>query len=659
MVASASKDFRQDINGLRAVAVLIVVFFHFGIPGFGGGFAGVDVFFVISGFLMTQIVVNGLQDETGKRKLGRFLVVFYLARARRIIPALLFFCLILLIFGWFYLNVPDYQDTARQIGRAVTFRSNIAFSQEAGYFGKNAQDQLLLHSWSLSVEWQFYLIFPVLLVIAKTLGASRGHFLGLLVILFLASFSFGLWEIMHSPLRAFYLLPSRSWELLAGGLVFFLPPVKNTALQRALAYGGLALIILSCVMLHGVERVWPGWWALLPVAGACLVLAAGQRCAFWSRSRLIQWVGNISYSLYLWHWPFAVVLGWLALNESAEFLLASLVAALLISHLSWRLIEQFWRVRLQKMSLMGSFIVLLVSTFLIVGCANLIKRNGVPARLPDHISVIMGEAWNTNPRMHECLVEGGKPVPECTYGGERLGAIVLGDSHAASIVRSVEKALPSKNLHVLDWTRVSCPTMLDIVSIEKGDDRSCSKFLAYALKKSKNLPEAPLIILNRSGGYFHGPNEAGREREVMKPHSYVGGPYRERSPNFYRNMQESMVSTACLFQETRQVYMMRPLPEMKLNVPATMARSAMFGLEKPVFISMAEYSERQRLTIQAQDEAARVCGVRILDPVHYFCRQGVCRGDKDGLPLYYDDDHLSENGGHLLLPLFRSIFSKP
>lgn len=658
-MTDVSRTFRQDINGLRAIAVLMVVFFHFGVAGFGGGFAGVDVFFVISGFLMTQIAVNGLNGEHNRKSIGSFLARFYLARARRIIPALLFFCLALLVFGWFFLTVSDYQDTARQISRAAFFRSNFSFAQEAGYFSKNAHDQLLLHTWSLAVEWQFYVIFPILLGAAKMLGAGKRAILGLIVLLFLASFAWGLREVIHSPLRAFYLLPSRSWELLAGGLVFFLPSVKSAGAQRVLTYGGLILIILSSLLLSNVgEGSWPGWKALLPVVGACLVLAAAQAHAFWSRSNFVQWVGNISYSFYLWHWPFAVVMGWLSLKEDYRFLLLSLVSAMVLAHISWRWIEQPGRQYMQGQLNKTNFLVLLSATLLVTGLAGWIKRTGIPVRLPDEVIALAKAAKDTNPRMLECMVTGVSQVPECAYGGKQLGAIVLGDSHAASIVRSVEKALPEKNLHVLDWTRASCPTMFDLVSEEiEGAEHSCHEFLKYALEKSAELPDAPLIILNRSGSYFHGPNEEGREGEVAIPKLYVGGPYHERSPEFFRRMKESMIKTACLFQKTRQVYLVRPIPEMKWNVPDIMSRYMMFGIEKHIVTSVEEYNKRQRLAMEAQDEAAEICGVKILDPVPYLCDQQLCYGDKGGKVLYYDDDHLSESGAALLLPLFKGIFS--
>ena len=206
-------DFRPDINGLRTWAVLAVVLYHFKVPGFGGGFVGVDVFFVISGFLMTSIIVRGLERD-------RFSVIsFYMARARRILPALLVLCAVLLALGWFLLLPPDYKMLGTHSVTAVSFWSNLRFWQEAGYFDTSSHEKWLLHTWSLSVEWQFYLVLPLLLWGMWRIKPGRAAQIGLTSVVLVTSLLACIWLTPADPTQAFFGLHTRAWEMLAGGLL--------------------------------------------------------------------------------------------------------------------------------------------------------------------------------------------------------------------------------------------------------------------------------------------------------------------------------------------------------------------------------------------------------------------------------------------------------
>lgn len=304
--------FRPDINGLRAWAVIAVVLFHFGVPGFDGGFVGVDVFFVISGYLMTRIIATGL--ATGRFSLG----AFYLARARRIVPALLLVCLAVLGVGWFFLPPFDFSRLGSQVLSAALFISNIRFSREGGYFDVAAHEKLLLHTWSLSVEWQFYLLLPLLLMVVFRLGRGPKWIPATLLLSFTASLLASVLSTPSAPTQAFYLLPTRAWEMVAGGLVYCLATrVELSALsRRALETLGLALIVAS-IALFDSNSPWPGWRALVPVLGAALVLWAARVDSVWTGNWLAQRLGDSSYSIYLWHWPLVVLLGYLGWRNEA------------------------------------------------------------------------------------------------------------------------------------------------------------------------------------------------------------------------------------------------------------------------------------------------------------------------------------------------------
>ena len=213
-ITNGSRAFRLDINGLRAWAVVAVVLYHFGLTGVSGGFVGVDVFFVISGFLMTGIIVSAL--ERGSFSLWSF----YLARARRIMPALIVLCAAVLLLGWFILMPKEYQPLGRHARESLLFVSNLTYLAEAGYFDTASHEKWLLHTWSLSVEWQFYLLQPLLLMGIWRVFPSRRAVSNLLLGLALLSLGWSIWLTVDNPNRAFYLLQSRAWELLLGALVY-------------------------------------------------------------------------------------------------------------------------------------------------------------------------------------------------------------------------------------------------------------------------------------------------------------------------------------------------------------------------------------------------------------------------------------------------------
>lgn len=253
-------NFRSDINGLRAWAVVAVILYHFGVPGFSGGFVGVDVFFVISGFLMTGIVVKGLEQ-------GNFsLIGFYMARARRIVPALVALCAVLLGVGWFVLMPPDYKMLGSHTIYSLTFLSNIEFWLEAGYFDVASHEKWLLHTWSLSVEWQFYLALPVVLWVVWHLKPGRVAQTWAVSIGLVLSLAASVLTTDAHPTTAFFLLHTRAWEMLGGGLVFLLArvPKFSVAHCRWLEAIGLLLILVS-VAVFDKGSAWPG-------------LAGGQGC---------------------------------------------------------------------------------------------------------------------------------------------------------------------------------------------------------------------------------------------------------------------------------------------------------------------------------------------------------------------------------------------
>ncbi|MEL6791903.1 MAG: acyltransferase, partial [Pseudomonadota bacterium] len=312
-------DYRADIDGLRAIAILLVVIFHFDILSAGeGGFIGVDVFFVISGFLITGIIARAL--DAGTFRIGDFLY----RRVRRLYPAVLATLILYLAFGYVFFLPDLFEELAVQALLSQIYAINIYFWRTIDYFGLQAGSAPLLHMWSLAVEEQFYLLFPVFCLICHRI--LRGRLLWPLIAITALSFALGLAASGWKPQAAFYLLPTRAWELSAGGALALLLRDWTPPRFVAVAAGpiGLALIV-AALAVHTPAMAVPGWFALLPVTGAMLLLVTGAHpdapVARVLALKPMVWVGLISYPLYLVHWPVII-----ALDEMVE-----------VAHLGWRL----------------------------------------------------------------------------------------------------------------------------------------------------------------------------------------------------------------------------------------------------------------------------------------------------------------------------------
>lgn len=642
-----NEKFRIDINGLRAWAVLAVMLYHFNIPLVSGGFAGVDVFFVISGCLMTKIIFEDLDSGKSKNILS-LLNTFYFARVKRILPTLLVLCLTLLAVGWFCLGPTEYRTLAEHAISAVLFYSNFEFQQEAGYFDSASHEKWLLHTWSLAVEWQFYLSIPLILLATWKIKPGKALVSAIVLLGFLLSFCASLYFTGVDPTKAFYYLPMRAWEMLAGSLVFLFGSRAQLSrpTKQAMELIGLIMILFSFVFFNK-NTAWPSGSAIVPVLGTTLVLFASRNDSFFTGNRLMQWLGSRSYSLYLWHWPVVVGLYFLEyLNFSAA--LAGLAVTIVMGHISYHLIEQQTQKAIKKIRPVFSILILLCIIAAILIFGKMVTNNeGYSNRLPEKYVQILSEAQNFHPRRMQCHVWGMMRSPECTYGGEQLGVVVIGDSHAASIMTSVVDALPDSRLHVLHWTFSACPTFMGV----KQANTACGEFVRWALEKQKSLPhDVPVIIMNETSAYVHG------FAEGQPPTVYFDKQYSERSLEYLSQLREGLISAACEIAKYHPVYMVRPIPEMKSSVPVTTAREFLLGKNSGTSITMEEYRERNDFAWEAQDAAREKCGITILDPLPYLCHDGTCYGSKDEWPIYYDDNHLSERGARVISPLFRDVF---
>ena len=392
--------YRRDIDGLRAVAVLPVVFFHAGVPGFSGGFIGVDVFFVISGYLITYLIAEEIRQE-------RFsIVAFYERRIRRIFPALIAVLLVSSVLATWLLMPGQYDNFSKSLFATGIFASNVLFWSEAGYFAATASDMPLLHTWSLAVEEQFYVIFPLLLFVVHRW--LKGRWIAWLAPIAVVSFALSVWGVAHKPSATFYLAPARAWELLLGSLLALnvVPRLPSRTVMEVLSVLGLGSIAWGVVALSA-ESPFPGANALLPCLGAALVIYTGQDTPTTARRLLgsapLVAVGLISYSLYLWHWPLLVFaqlwniydLTWLG---TALVVGLSFVAAVL----SWKFVELPFRKRSVLARRSWLFSAAAAATFLI-GSFGLYGyfTHGWPQRIPASVAEIAAYSGSWDPRLKD------------------------------------------------------------------------------------------------------------------------------------------------------------------------------------------------------------------------------------------------------------------
>ena len=506
----ASRDaFRLDINALRALSVVAVVGFHFQIPGFAGGFVGVDVFLVITGYLMTAKVLNDL-------KLGRFsLWTFWMMRMRRIYPALAVLTIASVIVGWFVTLPAEYLRHLLQALSALTFLSNFAFKSDSGYFAMAAQTKPLLHTWSLSLEWQFYFFMPLIVGLVWRLASRAMSGINAVVValqVFAAlSLAWCLWASRQDATgSSFFSLQARAWEPLAGGLIAAAEIRRRSEgiadpswlLSPIIAVAGWVLVA-GCVVYPLPEAQWPGVLTILPILGSAMIIAArqGSREGGLLGVSAIQRVGDWSYSIYLWHWPIWVfALSWLSVRGygvGATQKILMVLASLVLGAVSYRIIEQPVRIRrdfwTQRRLVAGSGI----SFALLGGFVSLAFLNhGFPNRLPEYLLPAELARRTSTPR-DECFrdVNSTKKTTEtyCRFGSEqasgRRSAILWGDSYVNQYLEPISSAALANGIHGLIATQSGCRSFLDDAAVNAADRQPCREFNRTTLD----------FVLDRSG----------------------------------------------------------------------------------------------------------------------------------------------------------------
>lgn len=612
--------YRRDIDGLRAVAVLPVVLFHFGISAIPGGFTGVDIFFVISGYLISGSLLDDLER-------GRFSIVsFYWRRARRILPALVFVTLLACIAALFILLPSDLHEFSLSVIAASTFWSNVYFWKTTNYFSIDAELRPLLHTWSLSVEEQYYIFAPILMFVIYRYFAKR--WLTILLPIILGSFVLAVMATSMAPTAGFYLLPTRIWELMLGAVLMLKrpPALGSRLLMELIGLAGLGLVAVGFLTISESDP-FPGYNALYPCLGATLLIYAGQNTPATIATRILEvrplvWIGLISYSLYLVHWPINSFVHYLSLrNVDLSTAAAMMVASLALAAFSWKYVEQPFR---QKRTFTAPVPIFAFSAgaiaLLCVGGAAGAIGNGFPQRFPDYAQqrIPVGD-W----RNGTCFNEGSSQIEnwniaDCTRTrGFTTTVLLWGDSFAAHYVSGLDANIDHIQANIVEYTYAGCPPILSYFSYARPN---CTRFNQRALK----------II-----------GDAGIRAVILS------GRWTDYEARGFDGLQQTIDTLRGLGV---RVFVIGQSPEFIADV-RKIAFFANRGNLSDAFWPMAmdpDINDRVRPFTE---------GATFIDPLTFLCSAGRCSYADAGQFLYFDYGHFSTIGATLAISKYWPTFA--
>ena len=634
--------YRGDVDGLRAIAVLLVVAFHAFPRKVPGGFVGVDIFFVISGFLITSLILRSKEN-------GDFSFAdFYARRIKRIFPALIVVLAACLAAGWFVMFPGEYRDLGKHSGAGAGFVANFSFLQEVGYFDVASDHKPLLHLWSLGIEEQFYIVWPALIVLV---WRWRNGPLAMACLICLVSFVWNIVLTRTNLSQAFYLPFTRFWELMIGCIIAFAgshgsPPAHfprlasiyqrhRDTLHNAAGWLGIALIAVATALINA-ERSFPGWWALLPTGGAALLILAGPQASINRRllsHRALVYVGLISYPLYLWHWPLLAYARIIHLREPTVLMkIACIAAAMALADLTYRYIEKPIRfgVPVAAKPVMASI------ALAVIGCFGLLiyLKDGFPSRFPEEMQSLVSQSWSDPAedfRQYRCLIgdEAGAAFDAACDGVAQPGArkiVLWGDSHATALGPGLEELRRrGPNFQLAQYTASGCPPVLQLVSEQR---KNCQSINEAIIKKIAQLMPDTVILAGRWELY-------------------------DQSGGWGRVEASSLQATIAQLRSMSvgRIVVVGQFPTWGAMVPKIRTRSyrmaGFAGAETPSAIERDK--SYLKITIGPANERIRqaAVGAVFISPLSTLCNDQGCLlvvPDGSGKPMAWDESHMTRSG---------------
>lgn len=639
--------YRADIDGLRAIAVLAVIMFHLDRFGFSGGFVGVDVFFVISGYLITSILMREFDE-------GRFSIVrFYERRARRIAPALFVVVAACLIAGYFILLPNDLISLGKSAVATILMVANIFWWFDVDYFSAPPDTKPLLHMWSLGVEEQFYLFWPFVLWLL-TCKPFRRYCVGIIVALTLLSLIACVIMTKDNAATAFFWIPFRAWELLIGGLLIFLPKSDKFPawLANVMSFLGLAVIIYAIVKLSK-NSLFPGTNALMPALGTAAIIWGGSGRTS-GVSRLLSWapfvwVGLISYSLYLWHWPIIVfVRYWIAGDLSHAHIVFVLVLTFVLSVLSYRYVEQPFRSK-NNMGRRTIFSATLAGAIALGGIGVFfIADNGLVKRVPPQAFIYASGREDRG--RYEVSCHGELHTSQLTLDGPcHIGAkgvkpnfVLWGDSFAAAAANGLDEYLAQSGRSGILVNASLCLPILGVGSSWDQSSDSCRDVQHNILSVLDELkPDTVILHANWQMMEFL---KKYRWMEIEKKKM----PYDTFASAFAATIDE-------LRKRNIHIVIITAVPSFPDDVPNILARQTWLGRTPQLYVSIETTRKHNRVAYRIFEAYRKAPDFTFLDPSNILCDGGRCRAELNGRSLYYDNWHLSAWGVEYIKPIFAPL----
>lgn len=634
-----TSKYRPEIDGLRAMAVMSVIFFHTGLTVMPGGYVGVDVFFVISGFLITNIIHTELIEE-------RFsLVTFYERRIRRIFPAFFVVVFASSLAAWFMLTPGELKDYSQSVLASTVFLSNLYFFLKTDYFATNSEELPLLHTWSLSLEEQFYAFFPVLLILLFLV--QRKLISAVITILLFMSLAFSIMIDGSQSSFNFYMLPTRGWELLVGSLLAINFPFlrefirHRPILSRSLELlGGLAIV--GSIILLDSESIFPGLTAIPVVFGTALLILTMQPKSTLGKvlsSPLPVGLGLVSYSAYLIHQPLFVYARLTEWSDEPILMILLVPTSLVFAYLSWKYVERPFRSKewiSSKAIFTYGFIAIVF--FGLAGAAGHLN-GGFPQRFnPNQVAV--SESALVSPHRSTCHTDGLdylKPESSCVYGGNDITWAVFGDSHAVELAAVLGDFLEASQQGVRHLSFSGCPPALLFASDNVGCSEWVTESLNYLISDSDITS---VMLVYRYGFHLYG------------DHLYVYPDFPDSVPTFMRSkFWESLTEIVTKLKESgKDVYLLEPIPELPAHIDkiiftddVTSSVVSRRGTTKHY------YQERNSSTLRQLKRIAEDTGSVLLSASHPLCDDTICFAIRTGQALYFDDNHISLPGARLVI----------
>jgi peptidoglycan/LPS O-acetylase OafA/YrhL len=646
--AKHSLPYRRDIDGLRAFAVLSVLFFHaesFGVPG---GFIGVDIFFVISGFLITKIISDGLDAGTFS------IATFYERRIRRIVPAFVAMVLVTTAASAAFLPPALLARFGQSAGAAAVFASNIFFSFHAGYFRDADEFVPLLHTWSLGIEEQFYILWPLAGVLLYRAGFRKPGTAILIMVGIAASLAVSEYgaRSWRAP-QMFYMLQSRAWELMLGAfLAMGVLPAANRWQREAVGIAGLALMAIP-VMLFSSDTPFPGLHALVPCLGAAFILYSGQHAPTMV-SRLLAWgpfvfIGLISYSLYLWHWPlFVFAKNYLERDLTRAEAVLAIVLSVGVATISWRFVERPFRYpagSARQLAFAGGLGSLL---FVAAIGMSLKLSNGLPQRLDSETERFYTASRSHNPLRRYCHVNDAVPAaasrciePQPSGGAPGYKVLMWGDSHADALFPAAVAIAQQFAVSARQTSKSGCPPLLNVSRVGTASVH-CREF-NDAVMRMIAADRPKLVILAARWSQYVRADPSGKQTLLIDEHDQTADVETSR-----KIMARSLALTLKTLEGLGvAALVVGQAPEFPWNPNVCFVQRRMYHRDATECLREPQDVTQKRLEVSTKillAATSRVARAALISSEEIFCKEGNCVAERNGQPLYQDNHHLGREG---------------